>query len=328
MPDVPKTLIASLHYAIAPAFRFADLAAEIDDALTDIGPDDYQVAEAETQAIFDVDGTRLVLVLEDHRGLPADIRSLTHGAVATLVLTLGPAPGAIAAPSIADHRHALLSILTERIQRHSSAVHSLWSEMHGPFTPADFAPLIGLSAYAFDDDQPEAPEAWAPAPRLSPNLRQKLDRLTTRFQTLTLPPAAAETHFPLQADHVVPNRAFIAHTHSEIANSLPDLPKTNVSKMQEIRAALYAEPAQAQAAGTGAAGAKAAAARAPLPQRLTIYTMNTTLMLVSLPIGSAILVHNLWRGEDMNFTARAIALSGTVIGLGQLLLSGTLTPFA
>ena len=55
-----------------------------------------------------------------------------------------------------------------------------------------------------------------------------------------------------------------------------------------------------------------------LPQRLTFYTLNTTLMLVALPVGSAILVYNMVRGEDLALSTRAIALSSTVVGLAQL----------
>ena len=55
-----------------------------------------------------------------------------------------------------------------------------------------------------------------------------------------------------------------------------------------------------------------------LPQRLTIYLMNIALMLVALPVGCALLVYNLVRGEDLRTSARAIAMASTLIGLAQL----------
>ncbi|TKA95160.1 hypothetical protein FAZ78_18330 [Cereibacter changlensis] len=47
-----------------------------------------------------------------------------------------------------------------------------------------------------------------------------------------------------------------------------------------------------------------------MPMRLAIHTMNTTLILVSLPVGAAMLTYSLLRGEDLRMTSRALVLTG------------------
>jgi len=45
--------------------------------------------------------------------------------------------------------------------------------------------------------------------------------------------------------------------------------------------------------------------------------MNTTLIMVSLPVGGALLTYSVLRGEDMRLTGRAMALTGLALGLMQ-----------
>ena len=92
----------------------------------------------------------------------------------------------------------------------------------------------------------------------------------------------------------------------EIANSLPDLPHPMLTKAASLRLALYPDPAIGSAI-----------TQSSVPQRLAIYTMNTALMLVALPVGSAILAYNVVFGENLTVSARAIAVSGTAIGLSN-----------
>lgn len=54
---------------------------------------------------------------------------------------------------------------------------------------------------------------------------------------------------------------------------------------------------------------------ASTPMRVAVHTMNTTLMLVSLPIGASMMTYSILRGEDINLTARAMAITGTLVGL-------------
>jgi hypothetical protein len=52
--------------------------------------------------------------------------------------------------------------------------------------------------------------------------------------------------------------------------------------------------------------------------RLTVYTMNLTLMIMAFPVGFALLVFNILGGENLRTTAHAIALTGFGIALAGM----------
>lgn len=64
----------------------------------------------------------------------------------------------------------------------------------------------------------------------------------------------------------------------------------------------------------------------PLPQRLTIYTMNITLIVIAAPVGAAMMTYCILGRENMNSVARAMALTGTAIGLSKAGLMASLLP--
>lgn len=104
----------------------------------------------------------------------------------------------------------------------------------------------------------------------------------------------------------------------EIANDHPDLPRRR-SGNEAVRAALYPEGAPwdavVQPANENAT-----------PMRLAIHTMNATLILVSLPVGAAMMTYSLLRGEDLRRTSQVMVLTGlgvvfTQSAFGQSLLA-------
>lgn len=52
--------------------------------------------------------------------------------------------------------------------------------------------------------------------------------------------------------------------------------------------------------------------------RLTVYTLNLTLMLMAFPVGFALLVFNILGGENLRTTAHAMALTGFGIALAGM----------
>lgn len=103
---------------------------------------------------------------------------------------------------------------------------------------------------------------------------------------------------------------------TEVANDRPDLPLLPQAELQRVRAALYPE---ATAAGAAASDATAGADGDPtLAMRLSAAAMNMTLLVVALPVGAAVVTHNLLRGRtDMRVSARMMALTGAVMALVQ-----------
>ena len=49
--------------------------------------------------------------------------------------------------------------------------------------------------------------------------------------------------------------------------------------------------------------------------RLTVYVLNAIVMVIAFPIGMAVLMFNIIGGENLRFTAHAIALSGMAVAL-------------
>lgn len=323
------TLITSLVYSRFPGIEFADLVDELDTALGGTGRWD-----GDSNAIFEVEGSRVVIGLEDHRPQPDAYRKLTLGAEATLVLSIGPGPDPELPSPLQPHRHTLLSALAERINRTYPCNLMLWSETEEVFEPSRYAPLVSLSAFCNADMPTWQDMALPDAPRTAKERKappRSIKMLTRKFHTLNLtaapmetaaipllvpidlaPPAPvaaqvavrAEVRAEVRADLPI-QIAAVAPPPRVFADAVPQVAASDPAVPQALRLVAAAEPLATEPAGS-------------LPQRLTIYVMNMMLMLVALPIGCALLVYNMVRGEDLRTSARAIAMASTLIGLAQL----------
>lgn len=109
-----------------------------------------------------------------------------------------------------------------------------------------------------------------------------------------------------------------------VANDIIDIPHPMVSEMQRIREALYQEHVNeaAKVAAVKMRPSPDAKEKGTLPQRLTIYSLNCTLMVVALPVGAALMTYNCLGREDMRVTSRVMALTGTAIAFAQSGLLG------
>ncbi|ALG90136.1 MULTISPECIES: hypothetical protein [Actibacterium] len=61
-----------------------------------------------------------------------------------------------------------------------------------------------------------------------------------------------------------------------------------------------------------------------LLEQLSVYVMTITLMVLSFPVGFAMLIYNVLRGENLKMTARAMALTGVGVGLASTQATQTL----
>ncbi|MCL4188191.1 MAG: hypothetical protein KJZ85_11330 [Rhodobacteraceae bacterium] len=107
----------------------------------------------------------------------------------------------------------------------------------------------------------------------------------------------------------------------EVANDRPDIPGLPEAELRRVRAALYPDVTDAPpAAARGAAGAAAPRPESEptLAMRLSATAMDMTLLVVALPVGAAVVTHNLLRGRtDMRLSARMMALTGAFIAFSQ-----------
>ncbi len=101
---------------------------------------------------------------------------------------------------------------------------------------------------------------------------------------------------------------------SAAANDRPDLPRRRDEDLARIRAALYPEP-EALPSETA-------------QMRLAAQAMNATLIVVFMPLGVAAMTYSLMKGENIGFSARMMAVTGTLLGLSQTPLAQQITTFS
>ena len=80
--------------------------------------------------------------------------------------------------------------------------------------------------------------------------------------------------------------------------------------LHRVRDALYAPDPEADAA--------AAAARPSVPARLAAHALNLALVVTALPLGVAMMIYTVFRGEDLRLSARMVAIAGTALTVMQL----------
>lgn len=94
----------------------------------------------------------------------------------------------------------------------------------------------------------------------------------------------------------------VAGVHTA-ANDRPDLPRQDNLRLAQVRSALYT-PDEMEAVES--------------PQmRLAAQALNATLIMVWMPLGAAVMTYSLLKGERIGFSARMMAVTGTVVGLSQ-----------
>lgn len=83
------------------------------------------------------------------------------------------------------------------------------------------------------------------------------------------------------------------------ANDQPHVLHPHLAELHRVRSALYSEP-QAEVQ--------------PATLRLAAHAMNATLIVIALPVGAAMMTYSLLRGENLNASARLLAVIGIAIG--------------
>jgi hypothetical protein len=109
---------------------------------------------------------------------------------------------------------------------------------------------------------------------------------------------------------------------SAIANSLPDLPARLSDGNEKLRAIFNAVAPQAPRERVARIELMEPDDDDGLAGKLSVYVMNGTILVLNFPIGMGMLTYNILRGGDLKATARAMALTGAVLGLLSGMPSG------
>ncbi|MBW6506664.1 MAG: hypothetical protein K0B00_07945 [Rhodobacteraceae bacterium] len=326
------TYVATLLYRETMGHEFLQIVAEFNEAFRNRPQLPYSFGRPYNDfAVFDIEGAHIVIAHGDtaDAGAPRGPHDR-----AVIALTIGAVIGD--EPMIAARFQRLLRSIIGRIQKPYPAEAVLWSTQEGEFDPDCFDNLIaevaaadagpidaGEQATAAAPPDPQAvaepPPVAEPTPleASAPTQPAAMDAPAHPPQQTHATDGAARTRRPpnrfepvdevvcnIGDAPVVPNhptqRAASANTghKSTVANTVPDIPFPMLTEAARIRRALYPEAEQVIDPPT------------PLPQRLTIYTLNTGLILVAMPLGVAVLTYNVLGRESMTVTARSMALAG------------------
>jgi len=288
------TIVATLLYKETMLSEFEDLIEQFDEAFRSRPRASYHFGRPyDDFATFQIDGARVVLAYCDQptegfgTGFGTGFGS-GHQAGLVLAVSFGVNEGQ---PMVlAERREALCRSITEKVSARYPADLTLWSETGGEFGPDEFDGIVRdicrgqmEEAETVAEAVPEVVAEVVPEPERVPERQPLAARLAKARAKITLRPTAPEA----------------------FANTEPDLPHPMVSEAARIREALYEAEARED---TG---------KAPLVQRLTLYSMNLTLIIVVAPVGAALLTYNALGREDLKLTARALSLTGIAVACSQ-----------
>lgn len=318
------TFVATLLYRETMGDGFTQIVAEFNEAFRNRPQLPYSFGRPyDDFAVFDIEGAHIVIA----HGDTAETGQQRHSRDRA-VIALAISAAAAGEPTLAPRFQRLLRSIVARIQRPYPAEAVLWSTLEGNFEPDTFDALVGEAeaSGAAELSEPMPPgaavePAAAEAPSAEPALRpqhpepralgsMRMQRPCNRFAPVD------EVVGSLNHPMATPGTTLkAAATTDEVANTLPDLPSPMLGEAARIRLALYPEPEIL------------APEKAPTAQRLTIYTLNTALILVAMPVGVAVLTYNVLGRESMTTTARSMALAGFGVAfahttsIGQVLLA-------
>ncbi|MDP1670264.1 hypothetical protein [Phaeovulum sp.] len=330
------TFVATLLYRETMSDGFLQIVAEFNEAFRNRPQLPYSFDRPyDDFAVFDIDGAHIVVAHGD-TAEPGAARGAQDRAVVALAISAAVGKDEALVPRF----QRLLRSIVGRIQRPFPAEAVLWSSHDGGFDPDAFDALVGAATRtgatdmgaAAADPRPRAeaaPAAEAAAPETT--RAEKAEAVETAARPLHPTTAEPEQGRPkrprnrfapvedvvsgLASPGTPPIAAADAPKPETVANSLPDVPVPMLSEAARIRLALYPEPEVLPPQ------------KAPTVQRVTIYTLNTALILVAMPVGVAVLTYNVLGRESMTTTARSVALAGFGVAfahtttIGQALLA-------
>jgi hypothetical protein len=358
MDNASESTIAALFYSAKPALSFARLVGELHRSLEDSPHDRlHQTWDMDDVAIFDMDASRIMVAYAEGLDGPhpealavsvgpgpgavfADRLSGRRDAICRLIIQRieehYPADTTIWHRDSGVMTTDRLDDLVEMLAREAGTIARATMDEPAPAAagpapaPQRVAgrgrtatprpkPVTAPSAAEVEvERQVSSVERSERARRAAALGAGAVDRLLARMEA----ELAREPTTPPRRPRVAPRRATqgkMSARHAmrpdkvqgrvEPANATPDLPHPLLQETARVRAALYPEPPKPQAAP---------AEQETTAMRLAVGSMSATLVIVALPVGAALLTYNALGGANFKVTARAMALTGAVLGVTQM----------
>jgi hypothetical protein len=172
--------------------------------------------------------------------------------------------------------------------------------------------------------RPRRPDRFETALRKKSRQRLRMNLMDGQVRPAEAPQHVEHVHDALDASFLKVTEDQPAQVSQSIMDLLaaPRVPRPiqSFNDFNRIRAALYSNidiipPKDTDDHCQSAVPASYEDRRGSLPSRLTVYTINATLMVVAFPVGFGVLMFNILGGENLRVTAHAMSITGTAIGL-------------
>lgn len=218
-------------------------------------------------------------------------------------------------------RAGLCKGVLDRIEAVHPCDHRVWGETDRDIRPLYHADDAPLSMIVAAEPTSIAPRR-VPQPAKTRRLRPAGLPTGTGLDGEQIGPAK-RARVPVHPTHPVRATAVNVATIQAVRKQrgLPrqvalGLPQTDLRDQSILRNVFLPDPDAADTATTVQ----------PVAHRLAIYTLNTTLVVICLPVGAAMFSYCAMGRENLNAVGRAMALTGVGIALAQSALADTLLP--
>ena len=300
MSDLGLSTIAQLLFRDERSIDFAKTVAELENVLSRLQSQEVRIAwDCDDFVCFDIPGTRIQLAWSevDRRGYKA-------------CLTVSVGPGERASPKFHE---AMCSRLVDRIQSRFDPVAVMWCQTDGAIgyevidDLLDALPHLGTVlpeidtlVQALSDQEARLSARPAQARQSAPPSKTRQSASPTEART-----SARQTADQTSAKHAEtgPPQARKPDARIVAAKDSPDLPKPRDQELERVRLAFYPGDDFGMPYST--------------QMRLAVHCLNATLILVWMPLGAAMMIYSLLKGEDMQLSSRVMAVTGTLLALAH-----------
>ncbi|MES2664707.1 MAG: hypothetical protein V4712_01330 [Pseudomonadota bacterium] len=348
MTQINHSTIVQLLFCAPPRLNFASLVTELETALDQASAGRCDVDwDHDDIVVFQADGCRFVLAL---------VMQPSQEFAACLTLSVGPAEG-FHERNLPILTEAACRMIINRLDLRYSPDDQRWhtvagvigadeiDALHEALAEADrksgqtspiadiayLVPKLTQKAAVDSGEDVQIPDAEPVAfGGQDPNIRHVYpvkvsNRAAKETARSSLVPhdkferALIRKLHAAHVDHVAEVAVEVAASRAlapEVANDRPDLPVApgeNEQVIRRVRAALYP--------------VAEAPPRVSTPLRLAAHSMDTTLIIVALPVGAAMLTYSLLRGGNANVSGRMMAITGTLLALTQTGWTSSLSAF-
>ncbi len=300
---------ASLSFDHHTQFDFESLVAEFQQALeSGVSAPARMKRTGEQLASFDIGPARISLAYSNE----TFDRDSYSNQKASLAVFVGTAADALQ-PLTQDDRAAICKGVLDRVEAVHPCDHRVWGE-----TDRD------ISGIALEDGQTDD----APISTIAPKRVRKLDTASRSLRPYNVDVGDAFDEMQIMAPALVPE--VIRPTHparhadrvgGSAARALPRMVaiganQTTARDQMIVRNAFRADADEDDIQ----------AIDRPVAHRVAIYTLNTSLVVICLPVGAAMFSYCALGRENLNAVGRAMALTGIALGLARNFDLGGLLP--